>query len=82
LSEEGLPSKMILEHELVPKHEILEKTAVESILKGYGIKITQLPKIKAEDPAVKSIKAKKGDVIRIRRHSLTAREAVYYRLVI
>jgi DNA-directed RNA polymerase subunit H len=79
---DGLPSKIVLEHELVPKHEVLSKKAAEQILESYGIKATQLPKIRTDDPVAKAIKAKKGDIVKIIRNSFTAGEAVYYRLVI
>ena len=79
---EGLPPKVVLEHELVPKHEILSKKESKKILENYGIKSTQLPKVRVDDPVIKAIKAKKRDIIRITRISATAGEAVYYRIVI
>lgn len=81
-STEGLSPKVVLEHELVPKHEIMSKTEAEEILKNYGIKPNQLPKIKIDDPVAKAIKAKKGDIVKITRASATAGEAIYYRVAI
>jgi DNA-directed RNA polymerase subunit H len=55
---------------------------VHELLARYGIELKQLPKILVTDPACKEIKAQKYHVIRIKRRSLTADEAVSYRLVI
>jgi len=77
-----LNKKFILEHELVPKHEVLEKKEVEELLKKLGITVNNLPKILREDPVVKAIKAKPGDVLKITRKSTTLGESIYYRLVI
>lgn len=73
---------IILEHELVPKHEILKKSEVEDLLKTYKISPGQLPKIRMDDPVVQIIGAKRGDVLKITRKSKSAGEAEYYRLVI
>ncbi len=73
----------ILEHELVPKHEIISEKEKEELLKKYGIKsLRQLPRILSSDPVVKAIGAKVGDIIKITRKSPTAGEAVYYRIVV
>jgi len=72
----------ILEHELVPKHEIVDEEEVAELLDTYKIKKEQLPKIKLSDPVIKEIKADVGDVVRIRRESRTAGKALSYRLVI
>jgi len=72
----------ILEHELVPKHEILSPKEAEEILRKLGIKPTQLPWISIDDPIVKILGAKPGDIIRIIRRSPTAGETVAYRYVV
>ncbi len=72
----------ILEHELVPKHEILSKAEVEELLKKYKTSINKLPQILVNDPVVKELGAKVGDVIKITRNSPTAGVAVYYRVVV
>ena len=78
-----LNPEIILNHGYVPKHEILKQKDVEKLLKTYNLEsINQLPKILSSDPVVKAINAKKGDVLKITRNSMTAGEAVYYRLVI
>ena len=72
----------VLEHEMVPAHAILSEEEVNELLARYGIELKQLPKVLVTDPACKEIAAKKDDVIKITRRSLTADEAVSYRLVI
>lgn len=76
-----LDSKVILDHILVPKHEILSKTQAEKILKETGLTESQLPGISKEDPVIEAIKAKKGDIIKITRESMTAGKSDYYRIV-
>ena len=72
----------IFKHELVPKHAVLNKKEVEEILGKYHIRAYQLPYIKASDPAVQTIQAKPGDILKIVRRSSTAGEVVVYRYVI
>jgi len=72
----------ILEHELVPKHEVLSPREASALLKQLGIKPAQLPWITIDDPVVKALKAKPGDIIRIIRKSPTAEEAIAYRYVV
>lgn len=72
----------ILNHELVPKYEILDKGKRENVLEKFTIVDKQLPKIYSSDPVIKLINAKPGDVVRIMRNSITAGESVYYRIVV
>ena len=72
----------ILEHELVPKHEILGEREVAELQDKYKLQKEQLPKIKKSDPVIKEIKAEVGDVVRITRRSRTAGKSLSYRLVI
>lgn len=74
-------SKSILNHELVPSHAILSKSEVKKLFKDSDFRIEQLPKIKDDDPVVKAIEAKKGDILEITRDSPTAGTFVTYRLV-
>ena len=72
----------ILEHELVPKHEVVSLEEGIEILRKYGIRPEQLPWIKASDPVVRAIGARPGDIIRIVRRSPTGGEIVVYRYVV
>ncbi len=72
----------ILEHELVPKHEVLSPEEALKVLKELGVQPWQLPWISANDPVVKAIGAKPGDIIRIIRKSPTAGVSVAYRYVV
>ncbi len=69
-------------HELVPRHEKLSEKEARELLEGYHVSLSSLPKIKSGDPAIRSLGAKQGDIIRITRKSRTAGETVFYRGVI
>ena len=71
----------VLEHQLVPGHVILTEEEVQEVLTRYKITRGQLPKIKTSDGVVKQIEANPGDVLKIIRKSLTAGQAISYRLV-
>jgi DNA-directed RNA polymerase subunit H len=72
----------VLEHAMVPDHQIMSEDEVSELLTRYNITTEQLPKIYHDDPAVKTIGAEADDVIRIIRTSHTAGRAEAYRLVI
>jgi len=79
-----LKSKVnIINHELVPKHVVLTKKEKKDVIKMYGIKkLNQFPKIFKSDPVIKELEAKPGDLVKIIRKSNTAKESIYYRVVI
>ena len=72
----------VLKHQMVPEHIIMSEEEVLELLAQYHIELKQLPKILVTDAVCKEIGARKDDVIKIKRRSLTAEEAVSYRLVI
>ena len=74
--------KDILKHKLVPDHTILSKSDVKKVIKELDIHPEQLPKIKSDDPVVKAIEAKPGDILKITRKSQTAGKFITYRLVL
>jgi len=72
----------ILEHELVPKHEVLPPEEALKVLKKLGVTPDKLPWIRASDPVARAIGAKPGDIVKITRKSPTAGEIVVYRYVV
>jgi DNA-directed RNA polymerase subunit H len=72
----------VLNHELVPIHELLSEEETQRLFESYNIVPEQLPKILASDPAAMAICAKANQVVRIRRKSKTAGESIAFRLVI
>jgi len=72
----------VLEHVMVPDHKIMSEDEIQQLYSLYHISSEQLPKIYHDDPAVKAIGAKVGDVIRIIRTSHTAGRAESFRLVV
>ena len=72
----------IFQSNLVPKHEVLDEDEKNKLLEKYSVNAKQLPKIKLSDPAVKSISAKKGDIIKITRKSPTSNDYFYFRIVV
>jgi DNA-directed RNA polymerase subunit H len=72
----------VKDHELVPEHVLLTPEEAEEVLKEYKAEAPQLPKISVNDPAAKEIGAKVGDIIKVNRKSYTAKQSVFYRLVI
>lgn len=72
----------ILEHEFVPKHEILSNEEKETLLAQLKVPATALPYILTTDPVTRVIGAKPGDIIKITRESQTAGETIIYRLVV
>ena len=71
----------ILQHNAVPKHEILSEAEIKKIFSKLDYEVSQLPKIRLEDPVSKAIGAKDGDVLKITRESETAGTFITYRLV-
>jgi len=72
----------VLKHVMVPNHQVMSESEVEELFSEYQISYEHLPKIYHDDPAVQSVAAEIGDVIRITRHSQTAGIAESFRLVV
>ena len=76
----------ILEHVIVPKHEILneEKGELTEFIEKYNITNLekQLPEISRFDPVAMVLFMKPGEVCKITRNSKTAMETFYYRYCI
>jgi len=72
----------IMGHKLVPLHEIISDKEKQDLLARFKITPDQLPKILNTDPVCMSISAQPGQIVKIKRKSQTANEAVVYRLVV
>ncbi len=72
----------VLEHEYVPPHRVLSPEEAARVLRELGVEPWQLPWISYNDPVVKAIGAKPGDIIEIKRKSPTAGEIIVYRVVV
>jgi DNA-directed RNA polymerase I, II, and III subunit RPABC1 len=71
----------IMEHVLVPKHEVLSHEEKEAVLKRYSIHAHQLPLMKPNDPVAHYLGLVEGQVVKITRPSDTAGEYISYRIV-
>ncbi|WP_296805192.1 DNA-directed RNA polymerase subunit H [uncultured Methanobrevibacter sp.] len=71
----------IQDHMLVPTHEIMTEEEIADEFGDVEYDFKDLPKIKSDDPVVKAIEAKPGDILRITRESQTAGVFVTYRIV-
>ncbi|MEM3407920.1 MAG: DNA-directed RNA polymerase subunit H [Candidatus Micrarchaeia archaeon] len=68
-------------HKLIPKHEIVKEEDEKKLLESLNATKEQLPKIKIDDPAIRHLNPKKGDIIRIHREEKHAKN-IYYRVVV
>ncbi len=78
----GYASFDIFGHELVPIHTIMSEGEVQELLDHYGITKSELPRVLKDDPAVRAIGAKVGQVVKIMRSSDTAGRVPYFRVVV
>ena len=72
----------ITEHELVPKHIVMNETERQALLKRYRVKESQLPKIQVTDPVARYFGLSRGQVVKIIRTSETAGKYITYRLAV
>ena len=73
----------ILEHDLVPKIEILDETQKTAFKKRYNIQDnSQIPEISRFDPQALAVALRPGDICKFTRDSPTALETEYYRVCI
>jgi DNA-directed RNA polymerase subunit H len=86
------PKRPFTAHHLVPPHEVLSEAEGVDTLRELATTVERLPKILVSDPGLqtdlKFVAAKEagepmaGRLVRIRRPSQTAGEAVAYRLLV
>jgi len=71
-------------HEFVPRHEILPKKEKEALLATLNVSLQLIPRIHKTDPAIATLGAEIGDIIKITRHDAKAdtMEYTYYRAVV
>lgn len=73
----------ILNHVLVPEHNVISEQQVNDIMKKYNISDTnQFPDISRFDPVARAICLRPGQVCHIVRPSKTAISADYYRICV
>ena len=73
----------ILEHDLVPKHTILEESELIEFRKKYGItNNSQIPDISRFDPVALAIGMRPGEICHIQRRSKIAVFGDYYRVCV
>ncbi|MGE0793211.1 MAG: DNA-directed RNA polymerase subunit H [Candidatus Woesearchaeota archaeon] len=68
-----------IQHALIPKHEKISNEEKQQIFEKYNITFKELPKIPLNDPAIRHLDAKVGDIIKITRKSPTAGRAIFFR---
>jgi DNA-directed RNA polymerase subunit H len=78
VSEKVVESKR---HVMVPKHEVLPEKKAEELLESFNVTRAQLPIILADDPALKGLETKSGDVIKITREGSVIGTSFAYRVV-
>lgn len=73
----------ILEHELVPKHSVLNNSELDVVKQRYNIiNNDQFPEISRFDPVASVIGIRPGEVCEIKRSSKTAINGIYYRICV
>ena len=71
-----------MEHELVPRHEVLTAEEKQTVLKRYNLRDAQLPKMMSYDPVARYFGLQRGQVVKIIRSSETAGRYVTFRVVV
>jgi DNA-directed RNA polymerase subunit H len=72
----------ITKHYLVPKHVILSEEEKKELLEKYKVSLSDLPKIKISDPALRNLNVKPGDIVKIIRNNPWIGEEIYYRVAV
>jgi len=73
----------ILNHELVPKANILNTVETAALFKEYNLtNIMNLPEISRFDPQAMAIGLRPGQIVKLERKSPTAMNSLYYRVCV
>ena len=68
---------------LVPRHSVASEAEVKQVNRQYSITADNLPVIFLNDPALKGVQTRPGDVIKIERNSpVTRKVELYFRRVV
>ncbi len=88
----AVPARPFVAHHLAPPHEILSEEESQKLLGTLGTPPERLPKILTTDPGLRTDpkydairergESLVGRLVRVRRPSATAGEAIAYRLVV
>jgi DNA-directed RNA polymerase subunit H (RpoH/RPB5) len=86
------PERPFVAHHLVPPHELLTADEGAKVLAEIGVALERMPKILASDPGLRTDPAYRaareareplqGRLVRVRRPSPTAGEAIAYRVIV
>ncbi|ABU81834.1 DNA-directed RNA polymerase, subunit H [Ignicoccus hospitalis KIN4/I] len=71
-----------MDHVLVPQHVKLSPEEAVEELRKWGLRVEQLPLLKASDPVARELDLKPGDIVKIIRKSENAEEVVVFRYVV
>jgi len=72
----------ITKHILIPKYAKTTEQEKQALFKKYNISFNELPFLFKNDPSLKELKVKAGDIIKVIRESPTAGEAIIFKGVI
>lgn len=72
----------IIDHVLVPKHELLSQDEVQLFFEKYNVKKRNIPRILSTDPIARYYNMKPGDICRIIRPSEKSGYVPTYRIVV
>ena len=72
----------IVDHVMVPKHEILSQEQGEQVLQTYCARKKDMPLISTSDPVAKYYNIKIGNIVRITRPSSMTVESIFYRIAV
>jgi len=72
----------IKDHVLALEHSKASEKEVKELLAKYQITKREFPKIAKSDPAIRDMNLEEGSIVKIKRKSLTAGEAYFFREVV
>ncbi len=82
MPKKSIKSVEISNHFLIPKHTKLSEKDKKALFEKYSLTLNKLPKILLEDPGLRNLDVKVGDVVKIVRPSKTVGKSIFYRGVV